>query len=113
MFRILRVVQVVDENSEKAAFFNLEILIIFKAITTKDGAPHADFCVGRGVPEQEYMFVVGGRVENLLQISFVALFYAATIWVSHRKGRLTPESVPPRRIGMQDPVGNDCIYVAS
>ena len=109
MFRILRVAQVVDENSEKAAFFNLENLIVLK-FSTKDGAPHADFCVGRGVPEQEYMFVVGGRVENLLQISFVALFYAATIWVSHRKGRLTSESVIKRK---KDPVGNDCIYVAS
>ena len=104
--------QVFDENSEKAAFFNLEIFIVFK-FCTKDGALYADFCVGRGVPEQEYLVVMGGRVENLLQISFVALFDAATIRVSHRKGRLAPESVIARMIGMQDPVGNDCIYVAS
>jgi len=97
LFRILREVQVVDENSEKAAFFNLENLIEMK-FSTKDGAPHADFCVGRGVPEQKHLVVMGGRVENLLQISFVALFYAATIRVSHRKGRLTPESVIARMI---------------
>ena len=50
MFRILSDMQVVDENSEKAAFFNLENLIEIK-LSTKDSAPHADFCVGRGVPE--------------------------------------------------------------
>ena len=72
MFRILREVQVVDENSKKAAFFNFKIFIIIK-FSTKDCALHADLCVGRGVPEQKYLFVVGGRVENLLQISFVAL----------------------------------------